>query len=194
MKVLVHHSRTAPVLTKCDNFASPDTSESDYRIPRACSRRIAGRKHKVKSHVIPRSVQGEAHCLAGAKQGVDIIVLQSLLFTVNDLLELARLDSGSTTQVTADFDLPKLLRETVGPYQDDAVKKGLEFIVITNACPRLITGDSRKISCVVANLTANAGELPDLYTTVVQGTEPKRSQIHRDRMRDRRVQALSGTT
>lgn len=65
---------------------------------------------------------------------------------------------GQMTQVSDQVDLPRLIRETVAPYQKNAVKKGVEFQLDTHSSPQLIIGDSRKVACVVANLTANAGK------------------------------------
>ncbi|KAG8905480.1 Light-sensor Protein kinase [Tulasnella sp. 403] len=81
---------------------------------------------------------------------------KSLLFTINDLLDLTRLESGQLTQFHDPFDLPALIREAVAPYEKDANRKGLQFEVISDESPQLVIGDSRKIASVVSNLTANA--------------------------------------
>ena len=42
-------------------------------------------------------------------------------------------------------------------YQNEAVRRGLEFVVDITTSPKMVWGDSKKIRTVVANLTANAG-------------------------------------
>ncbi|KAG9003263.1 Light-sensor Protein kinase [Tulasnella sp. JGI-2019a] len=81
---------------------------------------------------------------------------KSLLYTINDLLELTRLESGQMTQFNDRFDLRKLIHETVAPYEKDALRKGLEFHLNTEASLTAVLGDARKVANVVANLTANA--------------------------------------
>lgn len=80
------------------------------------------------------------------------------MFTINDLLDLTKLESGQLTGFNDLFDLPALIREAVAPYQKDALRKGLTFDIITRESPKSVMGDPRKIASVISNLTANAGE------------------------------------
>ena len=82
---------------------------------------------------------------------------KSLLFTINDLLDLTRLESGQETSFNEPFDLQTTIKEAAKMYQNEAVRRGLEFLVDTTTSPKMVWGDSKKIRTVVANLTANAG-------------------------------------
>lgn len=81
---------------------------------------------------------------------------KSLLFTINDLLDLTRLESGHLTQFNDTFDLPTLISESCAPYVKDAHRKSLTFDIFTSGCPQWVMGDSRKLSSVISNLVANA--------------------------------------
>ncbi|KAG9043589.1 Light-sensor Protein kinase [Tulasnella sp. UAMH 9824] len=81
---------------------------------------------------------------------------KSLLFTINDLLDLTRLESGHLTQFNDTFDLPALISESCAPYVKDAHRKSLTFDILTSGCPQWVMGDSRKLSSVISNLVANA--------------------------------------
>ncbi|KAG8886222.1 Light-sensor Protein kinase [Tulasnella sp. 331] len=66
------------------------------------------------------------------------------------------------------FDLQTLIEETVAPYEKDAARKGVDFFLNVERSPRAVLGDSRKISSVVANLTANAVKFTDSGSVTVE--------------------------
>ncbi|TFY65059.1 hypothetical protein EVJ58_g2200, partial [Rhodofomes roseus] len=86
---------------------------------------------------------------------------KSLLFTINDLLDLTRLESGHETSFYEVFDLHRAIEDAVVLYRNEAFRRGLFFSVDLSNSPRLVVGDSRKIRTVVANLTANALKYTD---------------------------------
>ncbi|KAI0683048.1 hypothetical protein C8Q76DRAFT_804212 [Earliella scabrosa] len=81
---------------------------------------------------------------------------KSLLFTINDLLDLTRLESGNETSFNEPFDLHQTIEDAVSLYRHEASRRGLGFTLDIKNSPRQVIGDSRKIRTVVANLTANA--------------------------------------
>ncbi|KAG8809948.1 Light-sensor Protein kinase, partial [Serendipita sp. 399] len=81
---------------------------------------------------------------------------KALLFTINDLLDLTRLEVGKETSFNEPFDLSAALQEAVKVYQVEATRRQLEFQINLDDAPRYVVGDSRKIKTVVANLTSNA--------------------------------------
>ncbi|KAI0671080.1 hypothetical protein C8Q78DRAFT_1079021 [Trametes maxima] len=81
---------------------------------------------------------------------------KSLLFTINDLLDLTRLESGNETSFNEPFDLRQAIEDATQLYRNEARRRGLHFVLGLEGCPRQVVGDSRKIRTVVANLTANA--------------------------------------
>ncbi|KAH9891989.1 hypothetical protein C8Q73DRAFT_792309 [Cubamyces lactineus] len=81
---------------------------------------------------------------------------KSLLFTINDLLDLTRLESGNETSFNEPFDLHQAIENATQLYRNEARRRGLQFVLSLTGCPKQVVGDSRKIRTVVANLTANA--------------------------------------
>lgn len=78
-----------------------------------------------------------------------------MLFTINDLLDLTRLESGQDTSFSEPFDLHRVIEEATHIYRNEARRRNLGFAFEVSG-PRVVVGDSRKIRTVVANLTANA--------------------------------------
>ena len=84
---------------------------------------------------------------------------KSLLFTINDLLDLTRIESGNETAFNDPFDLRQCIADATKVYQGEAKRRRLEFVVDLSAAPDcLVLGDHKKVRTVVANLVANAGE------------------------------------
>ncbi|KAI0775514.1 hypothetical protein BD413DRAFT_470488 [Trametes elegans] len=81
---------------------------------------------------------------------------KNLLFTINDLLDLTRLESGHETSFNEPFDLHQAIEDATQLYRNEARRRGLQFVLNVKGCPKQVVGDSRKIRTVVANLTANA--------------------------------------
>ncbi|OCH91099.1 hypothetical protein OBBRIDRAFT_812319 [Obba rivulosa] len=81
---------------------------------------------------------------------------KSLLFTINDLLDLTRLESGNETSFNEVFNLHKTIEEATLLYRNEASRRGLAFKLDVKSSPKMVIGDARKIHTVVANLTANA--------------------------------------
>ncbi len=82
---------------------------------------------------------------------------KSLLFTINDLLDLTRIESGNETAFNDPFDLRSCIQDATRVYASEAKRRGLQFEVeLHNAPDCMVLGDLRKIRTVVANLVANA--------------------------------------
>ena len=81
---------------------------------------------------------------------------KSLLFTINDLLDLTRLESGNETSFNEPFDLQQSIEEATQLYRNEARRRGIVFDLDLTTCPKQVIGDARKIRTLVANLTANA--------------------------------------
>ena len=93
---------------------------------------------------------------------------QSLLFTINDLLDLTRLESGQDTSFNEPFDLHRAIEEATHIYRNEARRRDLGFGFEVSG-PRIVVGDSRKIRTVVANLTANACKPPNFIPPTSPG-------------------------
>ncbi|QWV93852.1 transporter substrate-binding domain-containing protein [Geomonas oryzisoli] len=82
---------------------------------------------------------------------------EHLLALINDVLDMAKIESGRVTVEKAPFDLPGLLREETELLTPKALAKGLQLVleVQTDLHP-YVTGDAGKLRQVVINLLGNA--------------------------------------
>ncbi|KAG2010111.1 atypical/HisK protein kinase [Coprinopsis cinerea AmutBmut pab1-1] len=81
---------------------------------------------------------------------------KSLLFTINDLLDLTRIESGNETSFYEPFNIHSAIEEATYVYKAEADRRGLNFTLELQSSPCTVIGDSKKIKTVVQNLTANA--------------------------------------
>ncbi|KAG6865509.1 hypothetical protein C0991_001939 [Blastosporella zonata] len=80
---------------------------------------------------------------------------KSLLFTINDLLDLTRLESGRETSFNEPFDLHETIEKATLLYRREAERRNLQFHLELEDTP-IVLGDATKIQTLVQNLTANA--------------------------------------
>ncbi|KAJ3773797.1 hypothetical protein FB446DRAFT_511679 [Lentinula raphanica] len=81
---------------------------------------------------------------------------KNLLFTINDLLDLTRLESGNETSLNEPFNLAENIQDAISIYRNEAYRRKIAFEVDVDQCPGIVIGDRKKIRTVVQNLTANA--------------------------------------
>ena len=80
-----------------------------------------------------------------------------LLGLINDVLDLAKIESGSLQVLTAPFDLLQELRDVDALYGAHARAKGLVLqSELTLPVPTVVEGDRNKVGQIVANLLGNA--------------------------------------
>ncbi|WP_239027787.1 ATP-binding protein [Geomonas subterranea] len=82
---------------------------------------------------------------------------EHLLALINDVLDMAKIESGRVTVEKAPFDLPGLLREETELLTPKALAKGLQLVLETqpDLC-RYVMGDAGKLRQIVINLLGNA--------------------------------------
>jgi len=82
---------------------------------------------------------------------------EHLLSLINDVLDLAKIESGKTTLYTTDFDLAELLELVAEMLALKAESKGLQLIIERDSnLPRYIHTDDKKLRQVLINLLGNA--------------------------------------
>ncbi|KAI0477181.1 hsp90-like protein [Xylariaceae sp. FL0804] len=82
---------------------------------------------------------------------------KSLIYVINDLLDLTKTEEGQELIKDEILDLPACIREATGPFKVDAKRKGIEYEVIEHpGLPQYVHGDFRRVRQAVANITANA--------------------------------------
>jgi PAS domain S-box-containing protein len=84
-----------------------------------------------------------------------------LLSLINDLLDLARIESGKMKLHPEPIDCPELLEEVAGGLRPLAEQKGLGLEVLCCADPVQLTCDRRAVSQILINLTNNAIKFTD---------------------------------
>ncbi|KAI0894594.1 hsp90-like protein [Annulohypoxylon nitens] len=82
---------------------------------------------------------------------------KSLIYVINDLLDLTNLEEGQELIKDDILDLPGCIHEATEPFKKDAKRKSLSYEVIEHpGVPRYVHGDFRRVRQAVANITANA--------------------------------------
>ncbi len=80
-----------------------------------------------------------------------------LLSLINDVLDLARIESGRMDIVESDYDLPALLSDIADLIQVQANDKGLAFdVTFQTSLPDKLHGDAARIRQIAVNLLSNA--------------------------------------
>ena len=80
-----------------------------------------------------------------------------LLELVNNIMDLSSLESGTVKLESIVIDLPKLIKQTMGPFQFQAQIKGLDFAIdIDESMPNYIMGDPTRLRQVLINLVGNS--------------------------------------
>jgi light-regulated signal transduction histidine kinase (bacteriophytochrome) len=87
---------------------------------------------------------------------------KSLIYVINDLLDLTKTEEGQDLIKDEVFDLPATVREATESFRGDAKRKGLEYESIEHpGVPQLVHGDQRRVRQAVANIIANAVQHTD---------------------------------
>ncbi|KAI1374475.1 hsp90-like protein [Hypoxylon crocopeplum] len=82
---------------------------------------------------------------------------KSLIYTINDLLDLTNMEEGQEPIKDEILDLPACIQEASEPFKVDAKRKAISYEVIEHpGLPRYVHGDFRRVRQAVANVTANA--------------------------------------
>jgi light-regulated signal transduction histidine kinase (bacteriophytochrome) len=82
---------------------------------------------------------------------------KSLIYVINDLLDLTKTEEGQELIKDEVFDLPATVKEATDIFRGDAKRKGIRYEVIEHpGIPQLVHGDQRRVRQAVANITANA--------------------------------------
>lgn len=82
---------------------------------------------------------------------------KSLIYVINDLLDLTRTEAGQDLIKDEVFDLRQVIFEATEMFKMDLGRKGLSFEVIEYpGLPPLVKGDATRLRQVVSNVTANA--------------------------------------
>lgn len=81
---------------------------------------------------------------------------QKLLAIINDLLDMARIESDRLTLEPLDFDPIKVLREVVGSVEAQARAKALHISLSAPVLPAMLRGDPVRLGQILTNFASNA--------------------------------------
>lgn len=75
---------------------------------------------------------------------------------VDDILDVAKMETGNLTLEAVPTDLPATLREVSRLWEEQARARGIGFVLELGACPAMIEGDPARLRQIVFNLLSNA--------------------------------------
>ena len=82
---------------------------------------------------------------------------EQMMSTVNDVLDIARMEAGQLVLEKSDFELREAIESACAPARDTAAAKGLAIEVrIADDVPLRVHGDGPRLRQIVSNLTDNA--------------------------------------
>ncbi|KAI5464772.1 hypothetical protein BGZ63DRAFT_349992 [Mariannaea sp. PMI_226] len=82
---------------------------------------------------------------------------KSLIYVINDLLDLTKTEEGQNLINNEVFELSKCIRDATEPFKVKATRKGIQYRVIEHpGLPWLVHGDERRVRQAISNIAANA--------------------------------------
>ncbi|KAL8677810.1 MAG: hypothetical protein Q9186_005790 [Xanthomendoza sp. 1 TL-2023] len=82
---------------------------------------------------------------------------KSLIYVINDLLDLTKTEEGQNLIKDDIFDFPSTVKEATDAFLGDAKRKQIKYQVIENeGVPQKVVGDQRRVRQAISNVTANA--------------------------------------
>ncbi len=75
---------------------------------------------------------------------------------VDDILDVAKMETGRLTIEQAPYDLEATIRDASRLWEEQAAAKGLSFGLALGDCPRWVEGDAARVRQIVFNLLSNA--------------------------------------
>ncbi len=75
---------------------------------------------------------------------------------VDDILDVAKMETGRLTIEQAPYDLEATIRDASRLWEEQAAAKGLSFALSLGECPRWVQGDAARVRQIVFNLLSNA--------------------------------------
>ncbi|MEM7098167.1 MAG: ATP-binding protein [Pseudomonadota bacterium] len=117
-----------------------------------------------------------------AKRFVDIIrgCGESLMATINDILDFTKLDAGKVVLESRVFNVGELLKKSTSVVQKTIDDKGLNLTISGNALDVDLQGDPLRLQQVLVNLLSNAAKFTEtggitIHADVTQATQNSRS-------------------
>lgn len=104
---------------------------------------------------------------------------KSLIYVINDLLDLTKTEEGHSLIKDEVFDLPFTVREATDSFTGDARRKHIEYGMVENpGVPRFVVGDQRRVRQALSNVVANAIQHTTSGAVKVDLWLANRSDVH----------------
>ncbi|MFA5970123.1 MAG: ATP-binding protein [Sphingomonas sp.] len=75
---------------------------------------------------------------------------------VDDILDVAKMESGNMTVENVPFDLRSTMTDVSKLWQEQASAKGIAFELLLDDCPHMVRGDAARLRQIIFNLLSNA--------------------------------------
>lgn len=75
---------------------------------------------------------------------------------VDDILDVAKMETGKLTLETAPFDLSETILDATRLWEAQAAARGVSFVRALDDCPHMVSGDATRVRQIVFNLLSNA--------------------------------------
>ncbi|KAK4995672.1 hypothetical protein LTR66_004552 [Elasticomyces elasticus] len=106
---------------------------------------------------------------------------KSLIYVINDLLDLTKAEEGGDLIKDETFDLKVAFYEATDPYKGDARRKQIGYEAIQHpGLPRNVIGDQRRVRQAISNVTANAIQHTTSGSVTVEMYLVSRTEDHAD--------------
>jgi GAF domain-containing protein/anti-sigma regulatory factor (Ser/Thr protein kinase) len=96
-----------------------------------------------------------------------------LLALINDVLDLAKIESGQLALTLEDYNLPELVQSVVTATEPLATAKGLKFVTAAQNNMPMAHADARRVLQVLLNLVGNAIKFTDAGEVEIRATADK---------------------
>lgn len=88
---------------------------------------------------------------------------KSLIYVINDLLDLTRTEEGQELVMNGIFNLSNTVHEAISPFKSSAERKNISLVVVEYpGLPRLVRGDQSRLRQAVSNVVGNAVKNTDV--------------------------------
>ncbi|KAJ4983961.1 Cyanobacterial phytochrome B [Stagonosporopsis vannaccii] len=82
---------------------------------------------------------------------------KSLIYVINDLLDLTKTEEGGPLVKGESFDLSATIKEATDMFRNDAKRKNIDYEVVEHeGLPKSCIGDQRRVRQAISNIAANA--------------------------------------